>query len=134
MERVQSWKVSGLSAQEFARGKGFTAKLLRWWRWKLESEGETLSSKPAPVAKKRSAIEFIELVAPARDVSGLVVRVGRVEVDVARGFDVDTLARLLNVVLAVYSVAVFATLAGALGAYFLRRDDEVAAVRSSRAR
>ena len=46
----------------------------------------------------------------------------------------DTMARLLNVVLAVYSVAVFATLAGALGAYFLRRDDETVPVRSSRAR
>jgi voltage-gated potassium channel len=46
----------------------------------------------------------------------------------------DTMARLLNVVLAVYSVAVFATLAGALGAYFLRRDDETEPVRSSRAR
>ena len=35
------------------------------------------------------------------------------------------LARVLDVALAVYSVAVFATLAGALGAYYLeRRDDE----------
>lgn len=32
-------------------------------------------------------------------------------------------ARVLEVVLAIYSVAVFATLAGALGAYFLRRPD-----------
>jgi len=31
-------------------------------------------------------------------------------------------ARLLDVVLAVYSVAVFATVAGALGAYFLDRN------------
>lgn len=33
----------------------------------------------------------------------------------------DGVARVLEVVLAVYSVAVFATLAGALGAYFLQR-------------
>jgi voltage-gated potassium channel len=32
----------------------------------------------------------------------------------------DGFARLLEVVLAVYSVAVFATLAGAVGAFFLR--------------
>ncbi len=37
------------------------------------------------------------------------------------GFTVDTgLAKILHVVLAVYSVAVFATLAGTLGAFFLR--------------
>ncbi len=34
------------------------------------------------------------------------------------------LARVVEVVLAVYSVAVFATLAGALGAYFLQRDPD----------
>ena len=34
------------------------------------------------------------------------------------------LARVVEVVLAVYSVAVFATLAGALGAYFLERDPD----------
>jgi voltage-gated potassium channel len=36
----------------------------------------------------------------------------------------DGVARVLDVVLAVYSVAVFATLAGALGAYFLERPRE----------
>jgi voltage-gated potassium channel len=38
------------------------------------------------------------------------------------------LARFLDVVLAVYSVAVFATVAGALGAYFLGRSQDEAAV------
>ncbi|CAN5609692.1 hypothetical protein BH24ACT11_BH24ACT11_18000 [soil metagenome] len=38
-------------------------------------------------------------------------------------------ARVLEVVLAIYSVAVFATLAGALGAYFLRRPDDAAQAR-----
>lgn len=35
----------------------------------------------------------------------------------------DGFAKMLQVLLAVYSVAVFATLAGAVGAYFLRGDD-----------
>lgn len=39
----------------------------------------------------------------------------------------DGAARVIEVVLAVYSVAVFATLAGALGAYFLRRPEGDAA-------
>ncbi|WP_231487004.1 hypothetical protein [Candidatus Blastococcus massiliensis] len=41
----------------------------------------------------------------------------------ARPLSADSgLARFLDVVLAVYSVAVFATVAGALGAYFLERN------------
>jgi voltage-gated potassium channel len=36
----------------------------------------------------------------------------------------DGLARLLQVLLAIYSVAVFATLAGSIGAYFLRREPD----------
>ncbi|MDO9591257.1 MAG: hypothetical protein Q7J04_08965, partial [Microcella sp.] len=40
---------------------------------------------------------------------------------------VDTgFSRLLEVILSIYAVAVFATLAGALGAFFLRDDDEKA--------
>ncbi|MFD6813594.1 hypothetical protein [Enteractinococcus coprophilus] len=39
------------------------------------------------------------------------------------GFSVDTVfARILHVVLAIFSVVVFATLAGTLGAFFLRRE------------
>ncbi|WP_219588394.1 hypothetical protein [Kocuria flava] len=38
----------------------------------------------------------------------------------------DPFSKVLQVVLAVYSVAVFATLAGSLGAYFLRGQDPAA--------
>src|SRR5699024_11028105 len=41
------------------------------------------------------------------------------------GFSADTVfACILHVVLAIFSVVVFATLAGTLGAYFLRREPE----------
>jgi hypothetical protein len=59
--------------------------------------GRGREAKPARVIKTTSPIEFIELVTPTRETSGLVVRVGRVEVELARGFDVDTLARVLDV-------------------------------------
>ena len=45
------------------------------------------------------------------------------------GFSADTIfVRMLHVVLATFSVVVFATLAGTLGAYFLRREPETAGV------
>jgi voltage-gated potassium channel len=41
------------------------------------------------------------------------------------GFSVDSVfTRILHVILAIFSVVVFATLAGTLGAFFLRRDPE----------
>lgn len=43
----------------------------------------------------------------------------------------DAVARVLEVMLAAYSVVVFATLAGALGAYFLERPDSPATTRSA---
>lgn len=48
------------------------------------------------------------------------------------GFSADSVvARILHVVLAIFSVVVFATLAGTLGAFFLRRDPGAEAVVSA---
>ena len=96
LERVRAWKSSGLDAAAFVKGKRFSTKALRWWAWKLATEGEKVITKPARVTKKAAPIEFIEIVAPERDSSGLLVRVGRVEVDVQRHFDVETLGRVLD--------------------------------------
>jgi transposase len=41
-KRVDRWRKSGLSAEEFAEREGFKSKQLVWWRWKLRS------SPPAP--------------------------------------------------------------------------------------
>ena len=30
-ERVQEWKASGATAEEYARGRDFTVSTLRWW-------------------------------------------------------------------------------------------------------
>lgn len=81
---VEGERAFGAGCRE---GKAFAAKLLRWWRWKLGNEGEAVITKPARVTKATSPIEFIELVTPTRDGSGLVLRVGRAEIEVARGFD-----------------------------------------------
>ena len=48
------------------------------------------------------------------------------------GFTADTLfARILHVILAIFSVAVFATLAGTVGAYFLGREPTAEAISSA---
>lgn len=48
------------------------------------------------------------------------------------GFSTDTVfARILHVVLAIFSVVIFATLAGTLGAYFLRPEPETEEVSST---
>lgn len=37
---VGRWRRSGLTAAEFAERYDFSAHSLRWWSWKLASEGE----------------------------------------------------------------------------------------------
>ena len=90
LQRVRAWKASGLTCAKFVKGKGFSASALRWWTWKLGSEGEELE----PRAER---VDFFEVVAPTSEGRGLTLRLGRVEVEVIRGFDAETLARVLDV-------------------------------------
>jgi hypothetical protein len=91
-KRVEQWERSGLSGAEFAAQRGLKEATLRHWKWQL-GHGQR--------AKSRGA-EFIEVVADARALAGeareLEVVVGGVRVVVPKGFDEETLRRLLRVV------------------------------------
>lgn len=93
---IERWKRSGLTAKQFAERTGVSWRTLSWWKWRL---GAGTTSRGAPskgmdmvpvqvVASQPEALEApetpVELV-----VDGVVVRV-------RRGFDGDTLARVLD--------------------------------------
>lgn len=105
-KRVSSWQASGLSADEFARGKDFRAKTLQWWSSELRRRARrdsrrapvgTRSSGPAPV---RFARVVTKRMAPSRPtesgLGSLVVRVVGAEIVVQRGFDADLLAEVVR--------------------------------------
>ncbi len=93
-QRVERWRRSGLSAEEFATREGIKSRQLVWWRWKL---GTSPGAPPAPASLRFLPVRVVD--APGRP-SGSAVPLeialpnGRV-VRVAEGFDPATLARVL---------------------------------------
>ena len=88
-ERIREWRGSGLTAAQFAEGKGFEASTLRFWAYRLKE----------PVA---SAPQVVELVPKSRRRtiavgSELVIELGVARVRVGRGFDRELLLELVEV-------------------------------------
>jgi transposase len=93
-QRVERWRKSGLSVEDFAAREGIKSSQLVWWRWKL-STSPRRPAAPAPVqflpvrvvdvrTRPRGAAVSLEIALP----NGRVVRV-------PEGFDPATLARVL---------------------------------------
>ena len=100
LERVRSWKSSGKTCSAFAAKEDVSEHSLRWWAWKLRSDGEDIEAKPKaarrPRRKKRKPLD--ELVADSSaSPSPMTMRVGPVEVQVERGFDRELLGSVLDV-------------------------------------
>jgi hypothetical protein len=83
-ERVQGWRESGESAEEFARSRGFAASTLHGW-----------SSRLSKVERPR----FLRLVPKApvgASAPELVVEVGGARVRVAAGFNASLLSEVVR--------------------------------------
>lgn len=94
-KRVERWREGGLTAEEFARELGCKASTLRQWKYKLAV------GKPGKPIGPSERIEFVELVAPAQSAGAnaepLEVVVGKATIRVPKGFDAETLGRLVAV-------------------------------------
>lgn len=96
-ERVRDWRQSGESAVRFAAGKGFEASTLRYWASRfLRAERER-----GPRAPRRVAAGFVRLVGKSRSAaiapsSEIVLEVGGVRMRIARGFDRELLAEVMD--------------------------------------
>ena len=82
---------SGLSRVEWCRANGIDARSLNAWRLNLSRKSTAQEERP---------LRLVEVVAAGPSSRPLTVRVGDVSVDVPMGFDEDTLARLLGVLVA----------------------------------
>lgn len=89
--QVRDWLASGESAEQFARRLRIQPSTLTWWRWKLQSDGESLS-------RTQATPQFLEITAPM-DGPGearIELRVDDVCVFVPAGFDAKTLDQVLG--------------------------------------
>ena len=75
-ERVQAWRASGQPAPAFSEGKGFSAKLLRWW-----------GSELARRARKKPRVRMALVVRRAPASTPLTLAVGGARIEVHGGFD-----------------------------------------------
>lgn len=90
-ERVRAWEASGRSAEEFARGKQFSGKTLRWWRGEFARRGRESSASPVAMARVLRPGEKL-------NDSALAVVVGQFRIELVRGFDEVLLRDVLRVV------------------------------------
>lgn len=75
-ERVVAWRASGRSASEYAAGKGYSSKLLRWW-----------GSELARRERKAPRVQLARVVRVAAPSAPLTVAVGGARIEVRAGFD-----------------------------------------------
>ena len=61
-ERVEEWRASGQPAEQFCRGRGYSARTLQWWSWQLKR-------KPAAVVQPRSQVLMARVVRTVGPVS-----------------------------------------------------------------
>jgi transposase-like protein len=107
-KRVEEWRASGVSAQEFARRIGVSANSLRHWAWRLKSRAEPTGR--SGTSRERSAamstvqgtpvspLTFVEMTAAIQGAPLELVLVNGVRVRVPPEFDASALARILDVV------------------------------------
>ena len=95
-KRVERWRDSGLTAEQFAGEFGINANTLKFWSYKLSKPSAVT---PAPRKKHTTPLPLIELrAAPVPQDSAFEVEVrGGRRVRVHAGFDADALKRLLAV-------------------------------------
>ena len=84
-ERVRAWRESGREAAAFAEGKGYSAKLLRWW-----------GSELARRARREPGVKLARVVRVAAPSTSLTVAVGAARIEVRAGFDRGLLRDVLD--------------------------------------
>ncbi len=99
-KRIERWRASGLTAEEFASEIGVKGNTLRHWSWVLGRKrgrrGDGLARRARP-----PEIAFVEVATPAPSASveplELVVRDG-IRIRVPAAFDADALRRVIAAV------------------------------------
>lgn len=96
LERVEAWRASGISAEDFARGKAFTARMLRWWSGEFARRAR-VGEKAQPSVALARVVRPGEIVGEDM-LASIAIVVGSFRVTVGRGFDETTLREVLRVV------------------------------------
>jgi hypothetical protein len=83
-ERVHAWRESGQHAAEFAAGKDFTERTLKWWAGEL-----------ARRARPKPGVKMARVVAVAKEAEALAIAAGGATIVLRRGFDAELLRQVV---------------------------------------
>jgi hypothetical protein len=92
-ERVQAWRASGKTADEYASAFEFQASTLRYWASRLKTES---AEKPAVIARvvRRQSRALVVEGGDAGVQAEVEVAVGVARIIVRRGFDAELLRQV----------------------------------------
>ena len=97
-KRVERWKDSGLTAEQFATELGINPRTLQFWQYKLRQASE---SKPRAGVKRgvrKDPLRLVEVHSTVTDASGFELELGNSKrLRIPSGFDASALERLLVV-------------------------------------
>ena len=80
LDRVREWKAGGLTAEEYAQGRGFEGSTLRVWASRLR---QVPKEPPAP-SMRMARVRVAHRAPPS---STVVLAVGKARIEVRHGFD-----------------------------------------------
>jgi len=92
-DRVQAWRASGKTAEEYASAFEFQASTLRYWASRLKTESAGKPAVMARVVRRQSRALVVERVDTGVQ-SEVEVAVGEARIIVRRGFDAELLRQV----------------------------------------
>ena len=111
VERIREWRASGLSAENFARTKGYKASTLCWAASQVrraaelaaptsprsgEAQGGGRAERQTPSSSKAPRFLPVRPRAAEMTVAEMVVEIGAARVRVRRGFDASLLGEVVR--------------------------------------
>jgi hypothetical protein len=89
--RVREWKAGGLTAEEYAQGRGFQGSTLRVWASRLRQIAKEPSTPSVRIAR-------VTVARRAPGSSTVVLAVGKARIEVRPGFDRSLLREIVEAI------------------------------------
>jgi len=97
-KRVERWRDSGLTAEQFASEIGVKATTLKFWKYTFDKEARGQTTSTGTVTQKVTAASFVELQPATRIDAGFELDLGgNRRLRIPSSFDPDALRRLLDI-------------------------------------
>lgn len=95
-ERIEDYRSSGLTGVKWAEDKGVAVHKLRYYINKFNKENKQSSNQESREQQWASVVPIAQMV-ESKSIKPLKVTIGKATIEVAPGFDKDTLKSLIEI-------------------------------------